>query len=405
MRYFPAIFLLAFFSRGVGAEQAIPGWDTFVLTPMHAPLELKMGPLGVGDDPDVAVIILWNDQGANLNDMGAYIVPPPYDGSSVTFESFSDTGATFAVGDLCTTPTSGVVPFVKDFDLRIARRVGSAWSLQTLSQTLTEHYDSSDCAVNVDGLFVSAHNMTDNTIEIYRSLNDGVSFSLFTTISDADPIIGPYGGAIRDTMAASSNSSELGVGYQTQNGSVKLAVVDTSLRRGLVETCPVFQGLPVVGFTRVKESAMSDVDSRFLHSYDLDGNARMSLIDPGTCQVANHDFGVLPVGTQHTWYGFTAACSHPNRVNQLSGDYHMVDPSEAFGSGFNLVHVEADPFTDTGGPRTSYTYYGSYYSSYAAAGIDQREPLATTYGSRYVNFGTNFEDIGSTIWRDGCLGE
>ena len=96
--------------------------------------------------------------------------------------------------------------------------------------------------------------------------------------------------------------------------------------------------------------------------------------------------------------------------NQLWGDYFIVDAANDFAQGEPLVHIEANddlnvsqiPLTDTEGNTvatignpTGYTYYGRYTPG---TGADNREPLGTVWGARYLN-GT----IGSTqwtVWRD-----
>jgi hypothetical protein len=90
--------------------------------------------------------------------------------------------------------------------------------------------------------------------------------------------------------------------------------------------------------------------------------------------------------------------------NILWGDYFYVNSNQNFASGETLVHVEACPNPSVGNgaghcPFTpgQYTFYGRYAS---VAGQDQREPLATSFASRYFmggdfNGGTNL-----VVWRD-----
>ena len=104
--------------------------------------------------------------------------------------------------------------------------------------------------------------------------------------------------------------------------------------------------------------------------------------------------------------------------NILWGDYVYSSTAEEFAQGETLVHIEscnpADPagfvgFSGTGGRRSTgastcpfqpgeYTFYGRYA---AVAGQDQREPLPTTFATRYVKAGNEFP--GGTdliVWRD-----
>ncbi len=108
--------------------------------------------------------------------------------------------------------------------------------------------------------------------------------------------------------------------------------------------------------------------------------------------------------------------------NILWGDYIYVDPVNNSAQGETLVHVEscntppfnpAAPapfvgFLGNGGRRPSgaawcpyapgeYTFYGRYA---AVAGQDQREPLSTTFATRFVNGGTFTGGTDLTVWRD-----
>jgi len=81
--------------------------------------------------------------------------------------------------------------------------------------------------------------------------------------------------------------------------------------------------------------------------------------------------------------------------NVLWGDVFYVDPSNDFAQGETAVHIESAPagFFVPG----DYTFYGRYVGF---AATDQREPLATTFGTRYL-IGAAFTG-GTDIlcWRD-----
>ena len=98
--------------------------------------------------------------------------------------------------------------------------------------------------------------------------------------------------------------------------------------------------------------------------------------------------------------------------NILWGDYVWINPSQNFATGTTLVHIEACsggvppysgyvgngaglcPFSFAAG---DYTFYGRYN---AIAGQDQREPLASTFASRYVNGATFSGGTDLIVWRD-----
>ncbi len=84
-----------------------------------------------------------------------------------------------------------------------------------------------------------------------------------------------------------------------------------------------------------------------------------------------------------------------SNVNQLWGDWFLVDPANSFAEGDNLVHIEAeDGFA---GDQNDYTYYRRYSAIDGSA--DNREPLGTTWGVRYLN-GVPFDGTSLTVWRD-----
>jgi hypothetical protein len=97
--------------------------------------------------------------------------------------------------------------------------------------------------------------------------------------------------------------------------------------------------------------------------------------------------------------------------NVLWGDYAYVNPTENFAQGETLVHVEACvpgngyigfvgngagycPLDATLG---DYTFYGRYST---VAGNDAREPLATTFATRFVNGGAFDGGTDLLVWRD-----
>jgi hypothetical protein len=101
--------------------------------------------------------------------------------------------------------------------------------------------------------------------------------------------------------------------------------------------------------------------------------------------------------------------------NQLWGDYFYVNGAQNFAQGETLVHVEAcrqspntplpPPFYEGVGNGAGYcplaypdyTFYGRYVP---VAGQDQREPLATTFATRFVNGGQFTGGTDLIVWRD-----
>jgi hypothetical protein len=80
--------------------------------------------------------------------------------------------------------------------------------------------------------------------------------------------------------------------------------------------------------------------------------------------------------------------------NVLWGDYLYIDPANKYSDGENLVRVKAFPGAFQPGDLT---FYGRYVGM---SGADARQPLATTWGSRYVNGGAFSGGTDVVAWRD-----
>jgi hypothetical protein len=88
--------------------------------------------------------------------------------------------------------------------------------------------------------------------------------------------------------------------------------------------------------------------------------------------------------------------------NVLWGDYFFVNTGENFAQGELLAHIEAsatDPRTTTPG---LYTFYGRYVGWTAA---DNREALATTFATRYINGGIFNGGTDLLVWRDSKVNQ
>ncbi|HEV8238775.1 MAG TPA: hypothetical protein VGS57_05370 [Thermoanaerobaculia bacterium] len=95
--------------------------------------------------------------------------------------------------------------------------------------------------------------------------------------------------------------------------------------------------------------------------------------------------------------------------NILWGDYFYVNEMQNLAAGETLVHVEScgigllPPKGVVGGAGNcpfvpgDYTFYGRYAS---VAGQDQREPLSTTFATRYINGGLFDGGTDLVVWRD-----
>src|SRR4029453_15301851 len=93
--------------------------------------------------------------------------------------------------------------------------------------------------------------------------------------------------------------------------------------------------------------------------------------------------------------------------NVLWGDFFIVNSEQNFADGDNLVHIEASapPATIVPPPGSvvapfvagEHTFYGRYNAATAA---DQREPLATTWASRFINGGAFSGGTDFIVWRE-----
>jgi hypothetical protein len=95
--------------------------------------------------------------------------------------------------------------------------------------------------------------------------------------------------------------------------------------------------------------------------------------------------------------------------NILWGDYFYINGGQNFAQGETLVHVEScvpgngfNGYVGNGAgwcpfAPGDYTFYGRYA---AVAGQDQREPLATTFATRFVNGGAFDGGTDLIVWRD-----
>jgi hypothetical protein len=102
--------------------------------------------------------------------------------------------------------------------------------------------------------------------------------------------------------------------------------------------------------------------------------------------------------------GYFAAGGTGDATNQnlLWGDYFHVNPTQNFAQGDTLVHIEAsgtDPETSVAG---EYTFYGRYVNWTA---IDNREPLATSFGVRFVIGGSFTGGTSLLFWRDSKVNQ
>jgi hypothetical protein len=122
---------------------------------------------------------------------------------------------------------------------------------------------------------------------------------------------------------------------------------------------------------------------------DLVGRGYITIDNVSTCSTAF----AFDVG-----YFIDGGVGIANNNNQLWGDYFIVNPGENFAFGDNMVHVEADDLFNATSTPTGYTFYNRYIP--AQTGADNREPLGTTWATRYLNGGAFTGGTDLIVWRD-----
>ncbi|HET9228025.1 MAG TPA: hypothetical protein VFR31_15220, partial [Thermoanaerobaculia bacterium] len=91
------------------------------------------------------------------------------------------------------------------------------------------------------------------------------------------------------------------------------------------------------------------------------------------------------------WNQYAPFITHQN---VLWGDWFTVNPGENFAQGDMLVHIESCPTCFVPG---DHTFYGRYNGATAA---DGREPLPTTWASRFIHGGAFNGGTDLLIWRE-----
>jgi hypothetical protein len=96
-----------------------------------------------------------------------------------------------------------------------------------------------------------------------------------------------------------------------------------------------------------------------------------------------------------TGYFVSGGAGVAGNDNVLWGDYIYLDLAQNLAQGETLVHIQADAnILNTPG---EYTFYGRYVGGSAA---DNREPLPTTFATRYANGGLFTGGTHLIVWRD-----
>ena len=334
------------------AGLSVPGVWSNVPIFNQAPLEIKLGTFDESINADLLAMVLWND-GSN-NRLDAVGIPFPYDGTNITSTSLENTATLFALGDICTKGTQVHVPYIKNFNIEVASYNGSIWSTSTVPGTTTNNFDSADCANTQDGSLISGHNLTSSEIAFYLKLNASPSFNFYGKIgSMAEPVAGPFDGAVRDTLVADKNSSKAWSLYQLDTGLVRASSFDTSVSPPVFQNNSILQLPAPTTFVFVKESFGIRLKSSIVFSYNADGNGRTAEItDKSPAQPHLRNLGAISnSGTQFNFQGGTYIPNTDEQDNILEhnilwGDWFLIEP-------LSNVPAETDsnyPLQGVGGP-------------------------------------------------------
>ncbi|WP_395375979.1 hypothetical protein [Marinicella sp. W31] len=274
-------------------------WGAVNIFP-EAPLEVKLGAFDEQTNPDALAMVLWND--GNNNRLDAVRIPAPYDNSvSVTSTPLENTATLFALGDVCTVGNNVIVPYIKNFNVEIARFNGSSWSQMTLPGTINNNFDNADCGVTSDGVFILTHDLTDGESEIFRSTNSGSSYTFYGRYASS----GPFDGAVREPLATNFGQRYFMTVSQLPTGQLRATHVDTA------DNVPVFQHTTIgqfpapSGFTFVKESSAKNNGTGISMIYNVDGNARaLDIPANNPANFIHRNLGpVSQSGSQYTFQG------------------------------------------------------------------------------------------------------
>ncbi len=400
------VLLLCVSAVNSGVVSTGNGW-TSVTVFDELPLEAKLGVLEDIPDPHLAGIVLWND-GAN-NRLDALMMPPPYDGTGLMTTALDNSATLFSLGDLCTEGNVVVAPYIDNFNVEYARFNGSSWSTLSIPFTQTDNFDSADCATSEQGIFVSAHNDTNDSLLIFLSINGGLNWSIYETITGGPgrTISGPFDGAVRDQLAMNHHGDAASL-YQLDNGMVRVSTFSTTNNPPSRTDTDIVNLPPPAGFTFVRESGGIVIDTasgmQVRFTYNADGDARTANIpidNPGLFTTGNlgtiDNNGMFFNFQSGALVGIVDENDNSLKTNVLWGDYFIVE--DPFVGG--LVSIDPEyPAQGFGGPVDGCVVHRtnskSFDTRYITAGPNNDTVINTRIGENF--FADGFESGDTSSW-------
>ncbi|MGJ8662471.1 MAG: hypothetical protein ACSHWU_02425 [Marinicella sp.] len=331
-------------------SQALAGdtWRTQHVT-LKSPLEAKVGVVE-GLNGDMVGITLSNNGTTNI--IEAIRMPPPYDGSGQTGTILENTEVLFAMGDICSIGDSLVVPYIRDFNLRVAlyNSLSQSWSKFDIPETVADNYDNAQCGTTQDGVFLLTHNLDENDSEIYKSSNGNSPYTFYGRYAS----MGPFDGAIREPLATSWGDRYAMTVSQLASGAIRSTSFRTddvtpSFTHRVIETLD-----PPSGFTFVKEATANYFGDHFWFSYNSEEMAKLIQIpfdmpsDFNTSTLGS----ISNSGSQFNFQGTTILgindLNHePMRLVNLWGEFYEV---EQIVNPFSFLTDPEYPLQTIGGP-------------------------------------------------------
>lgn len=297
----------------------------------EAPLETVLWSDGTPVDPDMWAAILWND-GVN-NRLDVVNIPAPYDGTGITSTSLENTANLFALGSPCSDGTNFVAPYIKNFNVEVARFNGSSWSTSTLPDTVINNFDNTNCAATQDGFFIATHDLTDGETEIFKSSNGGGSYTFYGRYNSS----GPFDGAIREPLISHWGQRYLQTLYQESSGQVRSCRFNTQPPTPIFQCTDIEQLPPPGGFTFVKESAAVFNGHGTTITYNSNGSAKLvTFNEQNVNQFQSQVLGPINNnGSQFTFQGADIISvldeqQQPMQNHVLWGDYYHIETHSQF---------------------------------------------------------------------------
>ncbi len=347
------------------------GWTQVTLDAGILPLENRVVALGPGmATPDLMVFTLWNTA-PNVNHLGAFLVPDPYDGTGVGFTQDIDVGPLFGVGNICVIGENQVViPYIKanggNFDVFVAEYNGVSWSTSAIAATSADVYHTTDCFLTSDGIHLMVLNVTQDRWEFFqrplpteqRGSGGWIMIDSLGTPELGDPPQDPFdpGGAIgfarsRSSLFAQGTFDQVfqtglpmegDLGGYLLIGSSNTGDIDGAYLPRNYDRDPFFEQNADLPLRRKRGSAASDIMWVANQESGQLLLTRFGITDPGLDQTIT--LGSIGAGSLLSFQGIGIATGPAGNVYVLADKAYRVTP--------DLVSTQMTgyPFQGLGGP-------------------------------------------------------